>query len=281
MLSLYCVSHKEIDLQGSGVELIGVSGAAGELFNHSDTSGVSLSHFNARFSELTGHYYVWKNLQPERVESAVGFCHYRRFLLPPSVSKWFANNCDRPFDNRDKGGEGNYASGYLIEQDELSSMFATCNYVDELDDVGKQVDIVLPRSNRLQPGGFKAQYQRCHPAEPFDLMLHIMERNDPEMAQAASEFFTDFEYAYWNNLFITRFELFSEYCDLAFNILLQVNAELKDYDGVYQNRVCAFLSERLFNFWIYYKNLTITELDWCVTSEIRQPLESHQVAIKI
>jgi hypothetical protein len=75
--------------------------------------------------------------------------------------------------------------------------------------------------------------------------------------------------------------LFAEYSELAFNLLLQVNTTLEEYDGVYQNRVCAFLSERLLNFWINYKNLTIRELDWCVTSEIQQPLESHQVAIKM
>jgi hypothetical protein len=190
MLSLYCVSHKEVDLRGSGIELVGVSGASGGRFAHNDSIGVSISHLNDRFSELTGHYYVWKNLPAGRQGDLVGFCHYRRFLVPPSASAWLENNCEQPFDNRHKGGEGNYASGYLIEQSDLTTMFAACDYISELEIEGSNVDIVLPRHNVLQAGGFRAQYERCHPVEPFDLMLEAMKRYDSPMAQAADNFFS-------------------------------------------------------------------------------------------
>jgi len=164
-------------------------------------------------------------------------------------------------------------------------------YIDDLEAEAKGVDIVLPRRNRLQPGSFVGQYERCHPVEPFYLMLDLMERRDHKMAAAAREYFNQFEYAYWNNLFITSFELYSYYCEFAFDLLLQVDTELDSKHiafnssdtsrGLYQNRVCAFLSERLLNFWIHYNELTIREVDWCVTSEIQNPPESHQVALKI
>jgi len=296
MLSVYCVSHKEVDLKGSGIRLLGVANATGGTIDYRDSDGASISDLNDRFSELTGHYYIWKNCVPTASDARVGFCHYRRFLMPPAATRWIENNCSQPFDNRDKGGEGNYASGYMVEQSQLRSMFESCDYLGGLDSVAKDVEIVLPRRNHLQPGGFLGQYERCHPIEPFDLMLDIIDRRDSRMASAAREFYSQFEYAYWNNLFITRFDLFSDYCEFAFDILLQVNSELDEASkgtgdlaldghvsktGVYQNRVCAFLSERLLNFWIYYKNLKKSEVDWCVTSEIQNSPESHQVALPI
>ena len=145
----------------------------------------------------------------------------------------------------------------------------------------RDVDIVLPKRNTLSAGGFRGQYQRCHPIVPFDLMIRAIERADPDMACAATDYFERFEYAYWNNLFVTTYELFAKYCDFAFNILLQVSSELTNLGGVYQNRACAFLSERLLNFWIFYNKLTVGEVDWCVTSSIQTQAEPHQVAVNI
>jgi len=69
-------------------------------------------------------------------------------------------------------------------------MFAACDYISELEIEGSNVDIDLPRHNVLQAGGFRAQYERCHPVEPFDLMLEAMKRYDSPMAQAADNFFS-------------------------------------------------------------------------------------------
>ena len=199
----------------------------------------------------------------------------------PVFCKGLKVHSTQPFDNRAKGGEGNYSSGYLVERENLCAMFQACDYSPDLEAACADVDILLPKRNDLQPGGFIGQYQRCHPVEPFHLMLDAIARKDSAMAAIATDFFNNFEYAYWNNLFVTRRELFASYCEFAFDVLLQVNSELGNFSGVYQNRVCAFLSERLFNFWIFYKNLTIKEMDWCVTSEIQMPIEAHQVALNI
>jgi len=96
MLSVYCVSHKEVDLSGSGISVVGVADSAGGQFDYYDSDGVSISHLNKRFSELTGHYYIWKNHVPATANSKIGFCHYRRFLVPPSATNWIKENCSQP-----------------------------------------------------------------------------------------------------------------------------------------------------------------------------------------
>jgi len=131
MLSLYCVSHKEVDLRGSGIKVIGVAGYDGD---YSDADGESIASRNDCFSELTGLYSVWKNRVPPNQHSAlVGFCHYRRFLLPDALQSWLTTNANRPFDNRSKGGEGNFASAWLLESSELGQMFAQTDYLCELE----------------------------------------------------------------------------------------------------------------------------------------------------
>ncbi len=281
MLDLFCVSHKELDLDGSGISLVGVGGASGDRFDYNDVDGESIAGLNWQFSELTGHYRIWKDPEIAMRNGKVGFCHYRRFLVPPSATNWIEKNCPRPFDNRDKGGEGNYSSGYRIEQEQLSALFRSCNYINDLESASSGVDIVLPKRNSLLAGGFRGQYQRCHPIEPFDFMIEAIKNRDPAMASAAREFFEQCDYAYWNNLLITTYKVFSEYCEFAFGVLLDVSSELSNLGGVYQNRACAFLSERLLNFWVFYNKLVVREVDWCVTSSIQLRAEPHQVAVNI
>ena len=43
-----------------------------------DDTGDNISARNDNFSELTGHYYVWKN---DKASDIIGTCHYRRYLI--------------------------------------------------------------------------------------------------------------------------------------------------------------------------------------------------------
>jgi len=45
-----------------------------------DDSGDNISDKNAHYGELTGHYWLWKNLLPSLDTEYVGVCQYRRFL---------------------------------------------------------------------------------------------------------------------------------------------------------------------------------------------------------
>ena len=43
-----------------------------------DDTGVNISHLNCYYSELTGHYWLWKNCHDV---DYIGTCHYRRYLI--------------------------------------------------------------------------------------------------------------------------------------------------------------------------------------------------------
>lgn len=272
MLKVHCATHRPIELAGTGIGVLQVGDHVNDFGDHRDNSGDNISVRNNRFSELTGFYYVWKN-QPSE---AVGFCHYRRYLIPSTLSEWLVEEAARPYADDSVGGVSNYASGHLVAQSALAQQFVEVDYPALLDEQLQSVDILLPKSNKLPVGGFLQQYGNAHPVQPFFECLALMAASDNKLARDAHRFFTQHPQAHWNNLFATHWHHFSDYCEFVFEILLALDDKLAPMDDVYQNRICAFLSERLFNFWVWHRRLKVKELDWCMTEDMSHTSDSHQ-----
>ena len=76
---MYIITHKKFDIpQGAdGFSVLQVGAANnGELGYLRDDSGENISKMNPYFCELTGMYWLWKNVK----EDYVGICHYRRYF---------------------------------------------------------------------------------------------------------------------------------------------------------------------------------------------------------
>jgi hypothetical protein len=82
----------------------------------------------------------------------------------------------------------------------------------------------------------------------------------PDYLEAFDECFGGFS-IYPNNLFITKWEHFSDYCEWLFGIILGIIdvEKLDRYDG-YSRRVVGFYAERLFTVWLLKHNYRIKEL---------------------
>lgn len=272
MLKVHCATHRPIDLAGTGIGILQVGDHSETFGDHRDDQADNISDRNHRFSELTGFYYVWKNLPSD----AVAFCHYRRYLIPASMSAWLADEATQPYSKNSVGGVSNYASGHLVGQSTLSQQLTHVDYQALLQEQLQTSDILLPKSNKLPVGGFLQQYGNAHPVQPFFECLALMAASDNKLARDAHRFFTQHPRAHWNNLFATHWHHFDDYCAFVFEILLALDDKLAPMDDAYQNRICAFLSERLFNFWIVNRQLKVTELDWCMTEDMAQASDSHQ-----
>ena len=61
-----------------------------------DDTGDSISSDNSYWGELTGLYWIWKNVSFEE-DDIFGFCHYNKCLEPSGIEKAFHEHADSPF----------------------------------------------------------------------------------------------------------------------------------------------------------------------------------------
>lgn len=79
-LRIYAMTHKQFDVpKDSMYQPLHVGRAvADDLGYPGDDEGENISHLNCYYSELTGHYWLWKNCSDV---DYIGTCHYRRYLI--------------------------------------------------------------------------------------------------------------------------------------------------------------------------------------------------------
>jgi hypothetical protein len=79
-LSIYTLTHKRFEVPPDSMYVpLRVGSAGNDDFGYlRDDTGENISGLNCYFSELTGLYWIWKNVHDL---DCVGTCHYRRYLL--------------------------------------------------------------------------------------------------------------------------------------------------------------------------------------------------------
>ena len=79
-LRIYAMTHKQFEMpKDSMYQPLHVGHAvSADLGYPGDDCGENISHLNCYYSELTGHYWLWKNCSDV---DYIGTCHYRRYLI--------------------------------------------------------------------------------------------------------------------------------------------------------------------------------------------------------
>ena len=82
-IKIFVLAHKKAEFPKSEMYIpLQVGAALNEKFGIlTDDTGDNISAKNCYYSELTGHYYIWKQIHDCEI---VGTCHYRRFLVNDS-----------------------------------------------------------------------------------------------------------------------------------------------------------------------------------------------------
>lgn len=269
-MTVYCVSHKPVAIpESSFYKLIQVGNDESDFAALRDNVGDHIASKNSTFSELTAFYYLWKN----RPTDIIGICHYRRFLLPPGLCAIDELAGSKPFaDCATEGdGRGNYASGRVADREDLLKLL---NSSDESEsrftELLEKHAILLPKRNALPEGDMIYQYTTSHPSSPMFALLQLLAERNHYLGKAAYEYFSRAGYAYWNNLFVTTWSVFDQYCEFLFGVLFELESRLNLPACPYQRRVYAFLSERLLNFWLWFNELSVAELDWCLIEDVQE-----------
>ncbi len=84
-LDIYCVTNKRLELvEKTCLKLVGVgNGNFPKEYINCDTEQ-NIYHKEKYYSELTFHYWYWKNILPSEKKEWIGFCQKRRYWIKPN-----------------------------------------------------------------------------------------------------------------------------------------------------------------------------------------------------
>lgn len=196
----------------------------------------NVSDLNLFYSELSGYYWIYKNYD---IKDYIGFCHYRRYFTF--------------FDN-------------------VPDMY------------NEDCDIIVPSPLILSQDNMYNQYKRCHNIEDLEFVAKLMIDKYNVPKEVVIETLHSSQQMFCFNMFVTSKDIFKEYCELFFNIcndylnhyniktqndiIAFVDQNKEKYlkstypgnDIKYQSRIGGFLSERIFNIFVKWKQLKIKDV---------------------
>lgn len=132
---------------------------------------------------------------------------------------------------------------------------------DELLELLKEYDIILPKKKVLFPSSVKRYYATHHYGKDLELVKSIIKEKKPDYLGAFNKVMKK-RSMYICNMIVTNKEIYDKYCEWLFEILFEAEKRLDSskYSKT-QKRVFGFLAERLLNVWIEKNNqLTVYEL---------------------
>lgn len=178
-----------------------------------DNSGDNISLKNKSYCELTGIYWVWKNVKDLDI---VGFCHYRRYFRKTALSMSI--------------------NSYVLN-DYIKKIFL-------------KYDILLPRLFHYKNS--RKENLSVPSFDDMMAVRSAIEKCCPEYIIDFDNYINGNSY-YPYNMFCMRWNDFDAYCTWLFAILSCVEKDYGNpYEGIdpYHARLFGFLSEQLTYVWV-------------------------------
>lgn len=209
---------------------VGTENEKGVFSKFNDGSGETIAEKNPFYCELTGLYWLWKNID---LEDYVGLCHYRRFFFLHGKKKRFVIKVENSIDEK-----------------ELS--------LSDVPGIMRQYDIILPAAE-YSLLTVEELYIQNHRKSDWMMMKAVVKRKYPEYAKALENVSNGHKFHLYN-MFITKKDIFLDYMQWLFDILFEVEEQIAiPYNDGYQRRVFGFLAERLLNVYVAHKKLRVRE----------------------
>lgn len=228
-LKIFCTSIHPYTLLNKMPKYIQPMGLGDSKFPNNwfnEKSGNNISYLNKHYGELTGMYWVWKNLLENfKNEHFIGFCHYRKLWLNFFLDKKNRNSVNS------------------IYNDLLSPENKILNHVDVI-----QVQPIIFKDKNL--------VQDFNSVHKNDLLIESLSfLNEPLKINFRKHLNKNILYPL--NMFIVKKPLFEEYCNIIFPWLEKCLNYCKQNNLLtnYNIRLPAFLAERFTSFWFsQFKN---------------------------
>lgn len=222
---------------------VGKANSNVELQIQGDHTGENISNKNSNYNELTALYWAWKNVDAD----FYGLMHYRRYFCLRDDSRFFRR---QKYRLKKLFGIKDDFVDYKKETrpENIESEFKELNTFFQKN--VNESTIFVPKKVEFFGLTIKSQYGRHHDINDWNLAASVILKKYPQHKKIW-ERFENQKGMYAFNMFVMSKTVFNNYLEWLFDVLSEVekksNMEIKD---AWQSRLCGFLSERLFNFYL-------------------------------
>lgn len=189
-----------------------------------DDQNENISQKNDSFSELTALYWAWKNNYFDNVDYC-GLVHYRRYFK----------------------GSYEFQKHKILNQKDIEKHL-------------QHHDMIVPKKRNYYIETVRSHYEHAHHKRDLETLASVLSEKMPQYMDAF-EHVMEQRSLYLFNMFVMKKDDFDRYMTWLFSILFEVEkrVDISGYDS-YQKRVFGFLSERLFNVWLFHHQYKVKEL---------------------
>jgi len=228
-IKIIVATHKKYQMPKENMYLPLHVGSEGKekIGYQQDNKGENISTKNPYYSELTGLYWAWKNVNAEYI----GLVHYRRYF---STKKVIPKKEEEKF-------------RIILTKEEIEKRL-------------EKNDIILPKKRNYFIETVYSHYEHTMHIEPFIETGKIIREKYPEYYQEFENLKkTTQMHAF--NMFIMKKEYLDKYCEWLFDILfeLEERIDISQYNA-FHARLFGRISERLLDVWIKTNNLKYDEI---------------------
>ena len=226
----------------------------------SDDIGNSIVNKHRHYSELTGWYWIWKNVSDIKI---LGLSHYRRYFVLDEDEWWL-------FRRRNRRRSGLKIDGRLsltpkppaIRFQPSAQSFAYITAPERtrfLEETLSRYDVIVPRRQTIIDGMcLSQQYVSAHFQEDWDLFVQGIQELYPQYS-GEIKWFDKTNYIHRYNMMIAPKTFFDTYMSSLFPLLFWMEEKRPFRTDDYQCRVPAFLAERFFTFYLHVTGAMYTE----------------------
>ena len=214
-LKIFIVTHKECELpqlEGYHSLLVGANGKQlSQKFDYYDNTGDNISDKNSSYCELTGLYWIWKNVDAD----ILGLCHYRRFFSAARMS---------------------ISPAHYLKAEQIRAIM-------------RDHDVILPRRLYFRTRIADAVRIAPNKADLEEIRTALAALYPDYIADYES--YLNQRSWYMFNMCIMKRERLAAYCEWIFSVLAYIEAhhDMAKEEG-YRSRLFGFLSERLIWVWV-------------------------------
>ncbi len=252
-LKIYIATHKKFDVPKSKYHIplhVGREGKE-DLGYLGDNTGDNISLKNANYCELTGLYWMWKNVKDV---DYIGLCHYRRYfgistIINFLIYYWilFLKKIEGFFRLKKVWKER------IKKISGISKLNKEIYYLEKyLEENISSYDLILTNKFKMNQTTRKLWEKALVPKE-IDVLREVILEKYPKYINEFDNFLSS-KILSPCNMFITTTKIFDNYCEWLFDILFEVEKRIDISEDTYKARVFGFMGEYLLNVYFNFHN---------------------------